>query len=120
MSSLGVDKCIDHTKEKWTDVPEWKSHPFDVIFDCAEGVSAWHACLEKRMLKPASEGGRWVSVVLTEWHIEIVHTHQICTFFCPVLGRLAKNSLGRAVTGGKSAPTYMFHMGGVRATLARL
>mmetsp|Transcript_21632 Transcript_21632/g.69857 ORF Transcript_21632/g.69857 Transcript_21632/m.69857 type:complete len:359 (+) Transcript_21632:1548-2624(+) len=112
MSSLGVDKCIDHTQERWADVAEWKQKPFDLVIDCAEGVAAWRACLAAGMLKPAKDGGRWVCVVLSEWDIHIVQWFHICGFFCPVLGRLLKNKLGRALSGGSWAPAYSIHLGG--------
>jgi NADPH:quinone reductase-like Zn-dependent oxidoreductase len=51
-------------------------------------------------------------VVLTSWEIYISQWHHICTFICPVLGRLLKNRLGRAISGGRWAPAYSIHVGG--------
>ena len=50
LASLGVDRPIDYAREEWWSLPEFMAGgdgegegglPFDVIIDCAEGVTAW-------------------------------------------------------------------------------
>ena len=57
-------------------------------------------------------------MVLTEWDIYITKWYHIFTFFAPVLGRMLKNKLGRTFSGGRSAPTYMMHLGGPESSAA--
>ena len=80
--SLGADEVVDYTKESWSD--RYRGYAFDVVIDCAEGVSAWDLAREKAVIKKT---GHWLAVVVNEWHIEIHNIWQMITWFAPVVKR---------------------------------
>jgi hypothetical protein len=53
-------------KEKWWEVPEFKEQPFDIIFDCAEGKTAWEHARKAKVIKGGRQGGRFIAVVPNE------------------------------------------------------
>jgi NADPH:quinone reductase-like Zn-dependent oxidoreductase len=66
VKSLGADEVIDYRNQAWWEVQDWKEHPFDIIFDCAEGRTAWqHACKSK-VLRGGRKGGRFIAIVPQE------------------------------------------------------
>lgn len=88
LTSLGVDRAIDYRHENWWEIEEFKSDPFDVVVDLAEGRVGWHRCKREKICKPAKDGGRWVAMVVNEWRIDLKHYYQICYFLCPPLWRI--------------------------------
>mmetsp|Transcript_2131 Transcript_2131/g.4459 ORF Transcript_2131/g.4459 Transcript_2131/m.4459 type:complete len:356 (+) Transcript_2131:191-1258(+) len=107
MASLGVDRNVDYMREQWDQVPEFLAKPFDVIIDCAEGLSAWKRACSSGVIKRGVHGGRFVAVVLTTWEITITQILHVFTFFVPVVCRL----LGSAFTP-LFRPRYKIHLGG--------
>lgn len=93
VKELGADVVIDYTKQHWWDVPEFKAQPFDLIIDCAEGRSAWAAARKHKILKPGTQGGRFVAGVPQEWLIEIHSTWQMITWFVPVMWRQLRSRI---------------------------
>lgn len=49
-------------QEKWWEVDDFKEKPFDVIFDCAEGTTAWQHARTHKVLKGGRQGGRFIAV----------------------------------------------------------
>lgn len=80
--TLGADHCIDYTKENWweSDIVN-KLKPFDAVIDCAEGANAWNQCLQHGIVKPKKQGGRFLAVVLNDWHIEVHSAWDLISFF---------------------------------------
>lgn len=87
LRELGADLVVDYKTETWWKHPDFKSSPFDVIFDCAEGVEAWAHVLEEGILKPSREGGKFLAFVQNEWHIQVKYIHELFSFLVPVLTR---------------------------------
>merc|ERR1719322_2302539 len=51
VKSLGADMVIDYRTQNWWEDMDFKSNPFDKIFDCAEGFSAWLHAKDDGVLK---------------------------------------------------------------------
>jgi len=68
-------------------VKEFQAEPFDAVLDLAVGVEAWRETRKHKVLKKGSKGGRFVAVVLNEWHIDIHRFSQMFSFILPPLGR---------------------------------
>merc|ERR1712232_441120 len=85
MKDLNVDKVVDYTKEDWSQVKEWKENKFDCIIDCAVGVEAWQK--SSSVLKSCKKGGRFVAVVLNEWHLYAKNMLQIFGILGPPVKR---------------------------------
>lgn len=92
LASIGVDRPIHYTTEEWWTLPEFKAHPFDVIIDCAEGASAWRRVSDGRAV--LRRGGRFVAVVLNEWHIEATRWWHLAAILFPPLGRMIWSYFG--------------------------
>lgn len=93
LMSLGVDRAINYHEEEWWRLAEFVASPFDVVIDCAEGVHAWRRVSDGRgVLK---SGGRFLAVVLNEWHIEATRWWHMFGILLPPLGRSIGSSLGR-------------------------
>jgi NADPH:quinone reductase-like Zn-dependent oxidoreductase len=60
--ALGADRVIDYRSEKWAEISEFKSTPFDVVFDCFGDPSAWPAACSSGAVKSGGAGGRFVAV----------------------------------------------------------
>ena len=93
LASLGVDRPIDYSQEDWSRLDEFVARPFDVIIDCAEGVAAWRRVRDGSGVLRA--GGRFVAVVLNEWHIQMTRWWHLPAFLLPPLGRMLRSRLGR-------------------------
>ena len=63
VKSLGADMVVDYRTQNWWEIPEFKSNPFDKIFDCAEGLSAWLHAKDEGVLKTGWNGGCFIGVV---------------------------------------------------------
>eukprot|EP00282_Hemiselmis_andersenii_P011079 CAMPEP_0114128624 /NCGR_PEP_ID=MMETSP0043_2-20121206/11034_1 /TAXON_ID=464988 /ORGANISM="Hemiselmis andersenii, Strain CCMP644" /LENGTH=394 /DNA_ID=CAMNT_0001221831 /DNA_START=137 /DNA_END=1321 /DNA_ORIENTATION=- len=85
--SLGAHRAVDYRTELWSDVAEFKKDPFDVVLDLAVGVQAWKDARRSGVLKSGGKGGRFVAVVLNEWHIVIHKYYQLFGFILPPLFR---------------------------------
>jgi NADPH:quinone reductase len=59
---LGADLVINYHSEKWAEIPEFKSEPFDVVFDCFGDTAAWPAACSSGAVKNGGAGGRFVAV----------------------------------------------------------
>lgn len=76
-SPLSYDRAIDYTKEDVFAIEEFKENQFDVILDLAAG--GWpkllkdHSSGVKSIIKPASKGGRYLTVTPDEAIFEL-HT----------------------------------------------
>ncbi|PXF42253.1 2-methylene-furan-3-one reductase [Gracilariopsis chorda] len=98
---LGADVVINYKEVDWWKAPEVTEQAFDVMIDCAEGSSAWRKALEHGIVKSRKEGGRFLAVVVNEWHIEIHNCWQMLSWFLPVVRRvIASRCLGSV------SPTY--------------
>ena len=96
LASLGVDQPIDHTREDWWSPKAMATQPFDVIIDCAEGEAAWRRVRDGNgVLK---RGGRFVAVVINDWHIQFTRWWHLFGFLLPPLGRVLRSQLVGAVT----------------------
>lgn len=107
LASLGVDRPINYIQEDWWALQEFKDRPFDVIIDCAEGVSAWkHVNIRQSVLK---RGGRFLAVVLNEWDIKANRWWQLFGVLFPPLGRM----LGSMVASLWGGSRYIMYLGGL-------
>jgi len=116
MTRLGVDRCIDYTREDW--MAEFRSSPLDVVVDCAEGEAAWFRVADAGLVKPARRGGRFVAVVPRQWNIVMTRITHVLFWFLPVVGRLLRS---RLFARWSDRPRYRLHLGGVEtgADIAR-
>eukprot|EP00286_Rhodomonas_abbreviata_P001895 CAMPEP_0181291304 /NCGR_PEP_ID=MMETSP1101-20121128/1893_1 /TAXON_ID=46948 /ORGANISM="Rhodomonas abbreviata, Strain Caron Lab Isolate" /LENGTH=346 /DNA_ID=CAMNT_0023395681 /DNA_START=292 /DNA_END=1328 /DNA_ORIENTATION=+ len=106
MTSLGADRVVDYRQEAWADVAAAERERFDVVVDCAQGVSAWKQVQNQRILKVGSQGGRFVSVVYTEWHLDIHSYYALAAFLLPPLFRMISSWFTRWFT-----PEYRMYLG---------
>lgn len=104
MTSLGVDDVCDYRSAKWHEVLEG---PFDIVFDCAEGTSAWQ---HSTIAKTACKQGRWLSYVYNEWHMEIHTTCDMCSLMLPPCWKQCYTSL---LCCGCIYPSYTMMLGGM-------
>jgi len=63
LTSLGADMVIDYRTQNWWEISEFKTNPFDKIFDCAEGYSSWLHAKDGGLLKTGLKGGCFIGVV---------------------------------------------------------
>ena len=63
VKSLGADMVIDYRTQNWWEDTDFKSNPFDKVFDCAEGLSAWQHAKDDGLLKTGWNGGCFIGVV---------------------------------------------------------
>jgi len=102
--SLGADRVINYRQTNWWEEKEFIENPFDVVFDAAEGLTAWHNIKSSKVLKPASKGGRFIAIVLNEWHIEIRSFGQLVSFLFRPLWRSFASKFN------KKQPRYHVHL----------
>lgn len=107
LTALGVDRVVDYRTEVWTAVPEFKENKFDVIVDCAVGKAAWSDPNLRDVLKGGGDGGRFVAVVLNDWHIKLSSLIALPGFLLPPLWRQVRSRVSRG------APKYTMYVGGV-------
>lgn len=93
VKGLGADVVVNYREQNWWETPEWKQEPFDVVIDCAEGVTAWHKVLEHGLIKDGRQGGRFVAVVLNDWHIVIHSVLDMAKWLAPIVGRAVTSRL---------------------------
>lgn len=105
LNVLGVDKAIHYKETNWWEIQEFIDSPFDVIIDVAEGLQGWRKVKTFPVLKGAKFGGRWVAVVLNDWHMNGKHFYQIFSILFPPLGRQLWN-----VVRSKT-PYYRMYLG---------
>lgn len=97
-----VDRVIDYKREHWWQMPEFQQNPFDVVIDCAEGRQGWYKC--GSVVKGKKDGGRWVAVIMQDWHIDGQHFYQLLSLLLPPLGRTLLNFTRR------STPEYRIYL----------
>jgi NADPH:quinone reductase-like Zn-dependent oxidoreductase len=88
--------------ENWWEVPEFQENPFDLVIDCAVGREAWYKC--GSVVKGKKDGGRWVAVIMQDWHIDGQHVYQVIQFLLPPLGRWLVNCVRR------TSPEYRIYL----------
>lgn len=102
VSSLGADAIVDYTRQPWWEADAVTTRaPFDVVIDCAEGVSAWNVVCERNLLKNGKQGGRFLAVVVNNWHIEAHTIFQLFAFLFSVFKRTVCSYLNSS-----SMPSY--------------
>ena len=90
VKSLGADMVIDYRKQNWWEIKDFKSAPFDKIFDCAEGLSAWMHAKDDGVLKTGWKGGCFIGVVADNPNMEL---HSMFDIF----RELTSSMLGRPI-----------------------
>lgn len=101
--ALGADVVVNYRQRKWWECREVVGGgKFDVVVDCAEGVKAWNRVVEHGLVKSGWEGGRFVAVVVNDWHIEIHSVWGLLSWFVPIIGRM----VGSRIRAGK-VPKYI-------------
>jgi NADPH:quinone reductase-like Zn-dependent oxidoreductase len=113
MKKLGVDLCVDYTKENFWEVKDWQQNKFDCVIDAAVGEAAFKKC--PPVVKSCRQGGRYLGAILQEWYIDgttwMVMFHML---FPPLVRRLF--NLFRW-----STPYYNFYIGvPTKETMARV
>eukprot|EP00172_Hildenbrandia_rubra_P001759 Plantae.Rhodophyta-Hildenbrandia_rubra.ctg23505.p1 GENE.Plantae.Rhodophyta-Hildenbrandia_rubra.ctg23505~~Plantae.Rhodophyta-Hildenbrandia_rubra.ctg23505.p1 ORF type:complete len:354 (-),score=40.25 Plantae.Rhodophyta-Hildenbrandia_rubra.ctg23505:1068-2129(-) len=85
MKSLGVDRNVNYREQAWWDVPEFKCDRFDLIIDCAQGLTAWKN--SKSVLKTGWNGGRFLAVVMDNPAQEFHSYATLLSWFASILFR---------------------------------
>lgn len=85
---LGADDVVNYRKHDWWTCKTITQYaPYDAVIDCAEGSTAWDKVQRYGLAKTGREGGRFLAVVVNEWHIAIHTVWQLLGFLLPVLHR---------------------------------
>lgn len=84
---LNVDKPINYKNENWYEIEDFKNNPFDKIFDCAEGNSAWLHAKQDHLLKTGYQGGVFLSVVGLNHTFELHTLYQVLGIMNSMIGR---------------------------------
>lgn len=87
MSSLGADMVINYRTQKWWEIEEFKSKPFDVVVDCVGWRDEWKASKRAGVLKPYRQGGRYIAVAFTDTP-RMTTIWEGVKLFAPVLWRV--------------------------------
>eukprot|EP00568_Trieres_chinensis_P002603 CAMPEP_0183303424 /NCGR_PEP_ID=MMETSP0160_2-20130417/8870_1 /TAXON_ID=2839 ORGANISM="Odontella Sinensis, Strain Grunow 1884" /NCGR_SAMPLE_ID=MMETSP0160_2 /ASSEMBLY_ACC=CAM_ASM_000250 /LENGTH=332 /DNA_ID=CAMNT_0025466327 /DNA_START=86 /DNA_END=1084 /DNA_ORIENTATION=- len=121
LKSLGADEVIDYkASNKWWDIAEFQSNPFDVIFDLGVGRrEAWEKAKSSNVLKNGWHKGKFVSFTGDEPNMRVQSAWQAVTFGLNILRRPIWTSLWPFV------PRYVWFDGlaiepGILAELAAL
>lgn len=108
LDSLKVDRGIDYRTENWWEVPEFKSEPFDLIFDTVGGREPWDITIQTKTLKNGSNGGRYVVMNGDEPLMQIHNMWDtLFGFVVPLYGRSLWTYLWPRV------PRYIWHSTGL-------
>lgn len=107
LSKLNVDRIIDYTKENWWDIAEFSSNPFDKIFDCAEGYTAYQKATQNKTLKRGQDGGMFYAIH-QDWQIDIHSIKDIIAFLGKMVCRQVYSQL-RPWSVGK----YVVHLSSI-------
>ena len=102
-----VDRVIHYKRENWWQIAEFQQNPFDLVIDCAQGRQAWYKC--GSVVKGKKDGGRWVAVIMQDWHIDGQHWYQLVSLLLPPLGRHLVNFARR------STPEYRIYLESIDA-----
>merc|ERR1712174_33103 len=114
---LNCDYAVDYTTTNpFTDVPEWKENPFDVVIDLASG--SWPKLVElsqgtkknennSMICKSASEGGRFLTQTTDEANYEL---HGIWAALKMFLFTPLARAVGSRLWKRKILPAYSFTM----------
>mmetsp|Transcript_8689 Transcript_8689/g.14081 ORF Transcript_8689/g.14081 Transcript_8689/m.14081 type:complete len:353 (-) Transcript_8689:82-1140(-) len=105
LTSLGVDRVIDYTKQSVWEVDEFKTQKFDVVIDLVE--HGWKHAKLKTILKSGFKGGRFLTTVPPIGRqFDIGSYFQLCTtFLFPIFGRSIWTFFNRF------SPRYKFVLG---------
>jgi NADPH:quinone reductase-like Zn-dependent oxidoreductase len=108
---LNYDRAIDYTKQDPFSVIEFQKKPFDTVVDLAGG--AWlrivqgHKNREKSIVKPASQGGRFLTLTPDE---AIFEAHSVWAIMNPFLFIPLWRALKSRLWGRHRLPKYTFAM----------
>ena len=100
-----VDRAIDREKENFWEIAEFKSAPFDVLFDLAAPSKVWLHALA--VLKSGWQGGRFVTLVGPEFHYKMQSAWQVLR----VAKRVALDGFGTWLRPW--LPRYSWWLGGL-------
>lgn len=130
LTELGASAVVNYRDEPWYTATAVTSRaPFDVIIDCAEGVKAWQIVCERGLVKSGNNNGRFIAVVVNDWHIIVHRWTDLVGFMFPPLrrsltSRLRSSKLARydmlwPAPRGDSLKRLvaLYEQGGVRAVL---
>lgn len=106
MTRLGASHVVDYTKEDWHESAAVRAHaPYDVVIDCAVGQQTWTALQPggkaHGLVKPARDGGRFLAVVINDWHIEMHSVRDFVNFMWPMVKRTVSSRMH-----GQQVPSY--------------
>lgn len=109
---MSYDKIVDYTKEDPFSVAEFQEKPFDVVVDLA-GVGGWLSIVRssekgiKSIVKPASQGGRYLTLTpdTAIFEIHTVPAAMKLFLFIPLWRALKSRLWGRS-----KLPKYSFAM----------
>lgn len=106
MTRLGASHVVDYTKEDWHESAVVRAHaPYDVVIDCAVGQATWAALQPDGkahgLVKTAKDGGRFLAVVINDWHIEMHSVRDFVSFMWPMIKRTVSSRMY-----GKQVPSY--------------
>lgn len=105
LTSCGcVDRVIDYRTENWWELPEYKSQPFDLIFDTVGGKEPWIHALETKTLKT---NGQFVVMNGDEPLMQVHNAWQAFQFSWRLLRRQLWTSMWPMV------PNYKWHINGL-------
>lgn len=93
MMSLGADYVINYRQENWWDDIALIKNPLDVIFDCAEGLEAWHHVRSHTILKSGRNGGTFVAFIWNQWRVVMNRCHEVPGHVVPALWRCVTSHL---------------------------
>lgn len=96
LTRLGASVVVNYRTEPWWAAKEITSRaPFDVLIDCAEGSKAWEKVCQLKLVKSASDGGRFLGVVVNDWHIIVHRWLDLASFLIPPLQRTISSRIWR-------------------------
>jgi NADPH:quinone reductase-like Zn-dependent oxidoreductase len=113
LRDLNCDQAIDYTKEDPFSVTAWKENQFDVIVDLSAS-GAWSALMKlkedghKLVVKPASEGGRYITLSPDEAWYELHSVWAALKTF--LFTSLWRAFYSRAFWNRSSMPSYTFSL----------
>ena len=107
VKSLGADHVIDYTTgQKWWEIDDFKSDPFDMVFDLVVGKrEGWEMAKSSKVLKSDWKGGKYCSFNGDEPLMEIHTAWQAAMFMLRITWRTLWTTLW------VYAPKYIWHNG---------
>ncbi|KAG7361575.1 alcohol dehydrogenase [Nitzschia inconspicua] len=108
-SPLNYDRAIDYTKQDPFSLKEYKDNPFDTVVDLAGG--SWLRLIqdynnkEKSIVKPASQGGRFLTLTPDQ---AIFEAHSVWAVMKPFLFIPIWRAIKSRTWGRRRLPKYTF------------